>query len=285
MIRLALSDLDETLIPYGQGRASDKAIAAIREVNAIPGLVAGPISGRTIGMMSWMFESSAADCFQTGIFVNGQVVRLQGEVIERRAPSREVLEALAAYLREREGEGVALTVYDDEVEDRQICVGTTADQMARHPMAFHAFHLASLHLPSGLFVKTNIHCDCPRAHVELLREDLAARFPQLSFVFPNPTSSTIDITPAGVTKMTGLLCLMERMGVGLDEVCVFGDSENDLSVIEGVPNSVAVANATPQVAAAARWHIGAASDDAVADALLDIASAARTGNQPDFMTR
>ncbi|MGN0054946.1 MAG: HAD-IIB family hydrolase [Atopobiaceae bacterium] len=283
MIRLVLTDLDETLIPYGQGRASDRFIAAIRRVNAIPGLVAGPISGRTIGMMSWMFEQSAADCFSTGIFVNGQVVRLRGEVILRQAPSRETLDALTDYLREAEGEGVALTLYDDEVEGREICVGTTVEQMARHPKAFHAFHLASEHVPDGLFVKTNIHCDRPRQHVELLRDDLARRFPQLSFVFPNPTSSTIDITPAGVTKMTGLECLMERMGVSLDEVCVFGDSENDLAVIEGVPNSVAVANATPQVAAAARWHIGPADQDSVAQAFEQIADAAPAGGLPAFM--
>ena len=169
MIRLALTDLDETLIPYGQGRASDRSIAAIRRVNAIPGLVAGPISGRTIGMMSWMFEQSVADCFSTGICGNGQVVRLRGEVILRQAPSRETLDALADYLREVEGEGVALTLYDEEVEGREICVGTTVEQMARHPKAFHAFHLASEHVPDGLFVKTNIHCDRPRQHVEPLR--------------------------------------------------------------------------------------------------------------------
>ncbi|MCH4082781.1 MAG: Cof-type HAD-IIB family hydrolase [Olsenella sp.] len=283
MIRLALSDLDDTLIPYGQGRASNRSIAAIRRVNAIPGLVAGPISGRTIGMMSWMFEADAADCFSTGIFVNGQVVRLRGEVIRREAPSRNTLDALADYLKEVEGEGVALTLYDDEVEGREICVGTTTEQMARHPKAFHAFHLASEHVPEGLFVKTNIHCDRPRPHVERLRDDLTRRFPELSFVFPNPTSSTIDITPAGVTKMTGLQCLMDRMGIGLEEVCVFGDSENDMAIIEGVPNSVAVANATPQVAAAARWHIGPANQDAVAQALEDIADAAEKNALPSFM--
>lgn len=283
MIKLALTDLDDTLIPYGQGRASDRSIAAIRRVNAIPGLVAGPISGRTIGMMSWMFRQDAADCFATGIFVNGQVVRLRGEVIRREAPSRDTLDALADYLGKAEGEGVALTLYDDEAEGREICIGTTAEQMARHPKAFHAFHLASEHVPEGLFVKANIHCDRPRRHAERLRDDLTRRFPQLAFVFPNPTSSTIDITPAGVTKMTGLQCLMEHMGIGLEEICVFGDSENDLAVIEGVPNSTAVANATPQVAAAARWHIGPADQDAVAQALEDIAEAAKGNDCPSFM--
>lgn len=48
-------------------------------------------------------------------------------------------------------------------------------------------------------------------------------------------------------------------------------------MIDAVPNSVAVANATEAVTAAARWHIGAAADDAVAGALHQIAACARDG--------
>lgn len=282
MIRLALTDLDDTLIPYGQGRASDAAIAALRAANAAPDVVAGPVSGRSIPMMDWMFGQEAADCFATGVFSNGQVVRLGGRELVHHAPSRETLDELARYLREREGESVALTVYDD-VDGREFCIGVTLEEMARHPKAYHAFHLAAPCLPEGEFVKTNIHADRPRAHMEELRRELEERFSDLAFVFPSATSSTIDITPAGVSKRTGVECLMEALGVSADEVCVFGDSENDLSALEAVPNSVAVANAMPKVAKAARWHIGPASEDAVASALLDIAEAAKSGAMPAFM--
>ncbi len=283
VMRLALSDLDNTLIPYGQGRATDAAIAAVRAANAAPGVLAGPISGRTIAMMSWMFEEDAADCFQTGVFVNGQVVRLRGDVIFQQAPSRDGLERLTSYLRQRDGERTALTAYDNSCGDNDVCVGITDEELARHPKAFHAFHRTSAHLPSGTYVKTNIHSDHSRAHMEALRADLLPAFPEFDFVFPSPASSTLDILPKGVSKMSGLTVLMDRLGIGLDEVCVFGDSENDLAIIEGVPNSVAVSNATPEVAAAARWHIGPVTEDAVATALLDIAQAAKTGAMPAFM--
>lgn len=64
---------------------------------------------------------------------------------------------------------------------------------------------------------------------------------------------------------------------------MFGDSDNDLPMIDAVPNSVAVANANEAVTAAARWHIGAAADDAVAGALHQIADCAATGEMPPFM--
>ena len=66
-------------------------------------------------------------------------------------------------------------------------------------------------------------------------------------------------------------------------MAVFGDSDNDLPMIGAVPNSVAVANANEAVTAAARWHIGAAADDAVAGALHQIAVCAATGEMPPFM--
>ena len=283
VIKLALSDLDNTLIPYGQGRASDAAIAAVRAVNAAPGVLAGPISGRTVAMMSWMFENDAADCFQTGVFVNGQVVRLRGRVIYQEAPARESLERLIADLRKRDGERTALTAYDNDREDSDIVVGITNEELARHPKAFHAFRRTSAHIPAGTYVKNNIHSDHSRAHMEDLRHDLVRDFPEFDFVFPSAASSTLDILPAGVSKMSGLTILMDQLGIGLNEVCVFGDSENDRAIIEGVPNSVAVSNAAPEVVAAARWHIGAVTEDAVADALLDIAAAAKPGAMPAFM--
>ena len=71
--------------------------------------------------------------------------------------------------------------------------------------------------------------------------------------------------------------------MGLDEVVVFGDSENDLPMLQAVENSVAVANASAAARGAARWHVGDVADDAVAEALLQIADAAAAGATPAFM--
>lgn len=98
-----------------------------------------------------------------------------------------------------------------------------------------------------------------------------------------PALGVFDVMPRGWNKASGMRVLMDEMGITADEVCVFGDSENDLPLLRACPNSVTVANAIPVAAAAARHHIGACADDAVADALLDIAAAAATGEMPAFM--
>ena len=76
---------------------------------------------------------------------------------------------------------------------------------------------------------------------------------------------------------------MERLGLSPDEVCCFGDAENDLGPLSHYPNSVAVANAVPAVKEVARWHVGPANEESVAHALLDIARATGEGLMPSFM--
>jgi Cof subfamily protein (haloacid dehalogenase superfamily) len=65
----------------------------------------------------------------------------------------------------------------------------------------------------------------------------------------------IEVLPPGITKATGLAVALERYGVGLGDVLVFGDMPNDLPMIAAVTDAggraVAVANAHPAVRAAA----------------------------------
>lgn len=57
----------------------------------------------------------------------------------------------------------------------------------------------------------------------------------------------IEITAKGVTKGNALRRLMEENGWSDDEVIVFGDGENDVSMFEQVKTSVAMANAEEYV--------------------------------------
>jgi hydroxymethylpyrimidine pyrophosphatase-like HAD family hydrolase len=54
-------------------------------------------------------------------------------------------------------------------------------------------------------------------------------------------------------------------------------------MLQAVTNSVAVANASPEAAAIARWHIGDALDESVAHAMAEIAAATARGEMPAFM--
>ncbi len=79
----------------------------------------------------------------------------------------------------------------------------------------------------------------------------------------------LEICPPGVTKATGLAVVAAQLGVDPDNVLVFGDMPNDLPMLAWAGwGRVAVANAHPEVRAAADEVTFSNDDDGVA-AYLD----------------
>ena len=76
--------------------------------------------------------------------------------------------------------------------------------------------------------------------------------------------SLIEASAIGVSKATAVAELAASMGIGADSVMAFGDMPNDLPLLAWAGTSCAVANAHPDVLAAATHVIGSVSDDGVA---------------------
>lgn len=283
MIRLVLTDLDDTLIKNGLPRATDHALAGIHAL-LDAGVRFGPVSGRIPSDLGWMFDDDAA-CYATGAPVNGQMVFVDGELVHTEELGGAELNRLAQALQ-----GVSdacLAVYDIDTSSEEgsgFFVSPDPAHAERCMGLFPHFRRSVTRLTEPSYVKANIWCGGSREHITAVRDRLRAEFPSMDFVFPSPTAPIIDISPAGWSKGSAVRYLAQALGLALDEVAVFGDSENDLSMIEAVPNSVAVRNASPEVARAARWHIGLSADDAVADALFQIAEATARGAMPAFMS-
>jgi hypothetical protein len=75
------------------------------------------------------------------------------------------------------------------------------------------------------------------------------------------TDTLLEISAAGVSKASGLARVCERLGVVGSEVLAFGDMPNDLPMLRWAGHGVAVANAHPDVLAAAD-EVTAANDEA-----------------------
>jgi hydroxymethylpyrimidine pyrophosphatase-like HAD family hydrolase len=80
----------------------------------------------------------------------------------------------------------------------------------------------------------------------------------------------MEISGRGVTKGGALAELCGRLGVGSHEVVAFGDMPNDLPMLRWAGTSYAVANAHPDVTAAATHVAPANYDDGVAVVLAGI---------------
>ncbi|MEE1759746.1 MULTISPECIES: HAD family hydrolase [unclassified Streptomyces] len=76
--------------------------------------------------------------------------------------------------------------------------------------------------------------------------------------------SLVEFSAPGVTKATTLMAWSGELGIGRDEIAAFGDMPNDLPMLRAVGMSYAMANAHPEVLAAAHHRTSSNDEDGVA---------------------
>lgn len=261
-IKLALSDIDGTILPQGQRVVSERMRAAMHAAMDA-GMRVGPASGRGIAHVVPTFGGDDT-CMATALATNGMQVYLDGALVHEEYLPREALEHVCSVIRDMPH--VVGIVFDHE----KVLVVAGSLELLKEHFPFYGNNAQAVdRVPSFPIVKMNIVVVGDEAATRELRDLLAHEVPELGFNIPIP--GLLNLTPAGYSKATGIDLLCEAMGIDLDQVVVFGDSGNDLEMLAHVPNSVAVANATPEAAAAARWHIGSCEDEAVADVLTALA--------------
>lgn len=74
---------------------------------------------------------------------------------------------------------------------------------------------------------------------------------------------TLDIIVKGYNKAHGLSLLAEKYGFSSDQILAFGDGGNDIEMLQYAKYSYAMANATPDVKAVARFSAPANHEDGV----------------------
>lgn len=68
-----------------------------------------------------------------------------------------------------------------------------------------------------------------------------------SFTFIDRGNNFYEIVPLGFSKATGIQFLLDYFDLNLKDAYAFGDSPNDLPMLEYVPNSIAMGNSYPEL--------------------------------------
>ncbi len=283
MIKLVLSDLDNTLIPhkpgepFGDASLSDQGFEAIRALLDAGGRF-GPVTGRSPSSMVETFPD-APWAYSTGAYANGQLVCVDGEAIHKEWTPVEPLQRVSDILDEQPDGFLVFFDMDGDGPNWGVSRKYRMDQVSEGDFLRVSRILPEVPEPTlKVIVRLHRHESTLRIY-DLLR----AEVPELDFVLPSPDATVIDITPKGYGKGSAVRIMATALGLAPDEVAVFGDADNDISMLQAVPNSVAVANASPGAAAAAHWHIADALEDSVAQAIAQIAEATARGAMPSFM--
>lgn len=82
----------------------------------------------------------------------------------------------------------------------------------------------------------------------------------------------LEITKKGINKGNALDTLLAKIGVSNEEVAVFGDSENDLSMLTGRRYSFAMANALPKAKSVATYSTRSNDEEGVYHGLSQLMS-------------
>ena len=217
----------------------------------------------------------------TGIFSNGKRVRANGRYVRTVLLDHDVLVRLDRLLRPERGMFLVCYPEQTDLSNPAYGVGATREELAVFEARTKFTGTPVEEVPEEDFIAATIACPGGPERMERCRAIVAEGVPEARVVSPIP--EWFDVLPQGVSKADGLEALLDALGIGIDEVAVFGDAENDLEIMRKVPHSVAVANATDEVLRAARHHVGASADEGVADALLEIARATQAGELPAFL--
>lgn len=95
---------------------------------------------------------------------------------------------------------------------------------------------------------------------------LESQFEDLSFTRSSPYAT--DIISIGSSKLSGILILAQRYQLTLDEIIVFGDSNNDYEMLKEVKYSVAMGNGTKKVKDVAAFVTDTNNRDGIYKALV-----------------
>lgn len=76
--------------------------------------------------------------------------------------------------------------------------------------------------------------------------------------------NSVEFIPAGVNKATGIQLVLEHFGIDREDSYAFGDSANDIEMLNYVQYGVAMGNAVPELLCQARYKTEPADRDGLA---------------------
>lgn len=265
MIRLVLTDMDMTLLAPDT-QTSPRALAAIHRL-VDGGVLFGPASGRDWDSVLESFRGDAT-CMRTALLSNGKKVYLDGKLVSVTSVVREDLVRMAQMVHDLPG------VYTSGRGDEGgfISGSTMESLMGTTWGSKRASELVEPQdIPTFPIVTAGLHFEEGSEDIDnnYWADKIRAVCPNIDLI--SPGSRMFDVVPKGWSKASGLAILENLTGITKDEVVCFGDSDNDVAILAASGHPVAVANANDRVKEVARYTIGSCYEDAVGQALEDMA--------------
>lgn len=228
--KIVFFDIDGTLLDE-QKQLPPSTIEAIRRLKQA-GVYVAIATGRAPFMFEHVRRQLGIDSF---VSFNGQYVVFEGNTLHKQPLRREKVRELT---EEAHQNGHPLVFMDAEkmrasVDDHpHIHVSMESLKFAHPPVD-------ALYYENKDIYQALLFC---RAEEETL---YVRNYPEFRFVRWHDVST--DVLPAGGSKAEGIRLMMEKLGIGKEDVYAFGDGLNDIEMLSFVGTGVAMGNACEEV--------------------------------------
>lgn len=261
MIKLAVFDIDRTLISPEVGQIHPETVAALKQLQR-SGIRIAIASGRLYSFLQPELQELGFDYY---IMSNGcYVTDKDGNILARETLDETVLEPFSREM-----------IQKDLPFNIRYCMG----QCTGNPNC--TVHQRM----EPIWAKKKFKGKRPKALAEeyeprdgerpicisgfIPPEDLAEfkeKFPQLYFM-PVFESPLCDINPAGISKATGLRRVCDLLNIDISETIAFGDDRNDLEMIMEAGIGVAMGGGLPSVLTKADYVTDSSAELGIVKAL------------------
>ena len=267
-IKMIALDLDGTLL-NSKKEVSDKTVevlqrAAEREIYIVLA------TGRTVWGIQPLLKKLG--CVRYAVMANGAIVKdLQtGELIEEHLlPAKQAIE-LYDYVKSKDimfdffADGVGYTEQAFYEYVKRVPVDEASRQMliaSRTPIISVRNYLSQ----TGDGVeKVNLLF----AELELRKKIWDEMRERPNYTVTSSLAANLELNDKYATKGNGLRSLCRYLGIGMEHVMAFGDSYNDMNMLEEAGIGVAMGNASEEIKAAADVITLSNDEDGVADMVI-----------------
>lgn len=251
--KIIFFDIDRTLYDPDTRSIPDSTKRALARLHDNPDVEIAIASGRAFYMLHIIDEIK--DYINIYILINGQIIIKDGETIYRNPiPKHKVLDVVKTFEEHNLKYGF-LGEFDETLN--------IVDEKGKE-----AFELVDMKLPriDPHFYQDNdifqMWAFCDREKHRFFRD----QFPELEVV--RWLGGGFDILSKGMSKKEGIKKILELEGIPLENAYAFGDGDNDIEMLDYIPNSVAMGNASKLAKEHARYQTDDIKSDGVYNGLV-----------------
>ena len=254
--KILFFDIDGTLITNDERRifpeSAKRAIALARE----RGHLAYVNSGRVYSNINDLIRDAGFDGYVCGC--GTYIIEHDKELLHHRL-SRELCREVAGVCRDMGlvaiFEHTEHTCYDRELE------GTVEIEILDYFKNQGIKLIDDIDSPEFIYDKFAAWYDPKKSDVAAFRKYVEEK----GFNYVQREGDFCEVVPKGYSKATGIQFLLDYHNISIENAYAFGDSNNDLEMMEYVPNSVAMGKSSNEILRVASYH----TDDVMSDGIYN----------------